>query len=484
MKTRQAKALPPARGSYWCHTMSYATARKRGANSEINKLYPEDRSVHEWYRFVLSFPPHLVRQYLGRFGIGAGQRVLDPFCGTGTVLVECKKLGIASVGIEANAMAHFATSVKTDWTPDPDRLAEHACHVAEVATAQLRTEGIEDNPLSHDLPDPHTSLRTLPPESMRLLPKDSISPLPLHKTLVLLECLEQNRRAEFHRHELLALAKAVVYSISNLHFGPEVGVGKPKHDAPVISTWLAGVHGMVSDLREVEQRKDVPAVAHLADSRRLLDALEPGSIDAVITSPPYPNEKDYTRTTRLESVLLGLIRTMDELRALKKGLLRSNTRNVYKGDDDDAWIATYPEIKRIADEIEARRIALGKTSGFEKLYARVTKLYFGGMARHLAELRTVMRPGGKLAYVVGDQASYLQVMIPTGQLLADIGKSLGYEVTGIDLFRTRLATATKAQLREEILVLTWPCDGHRVVANTFPHAHNEGHGRRTVSSAQ
>jgi DNA modification methylase len=448
--------------------MSYATARKRGVNSEINKLYPEDRSVHEWYRFVLSFPPHLVREYLGRFSIGEGQRVLDPFCGTGTVLVECKKLGIESVGIEANAMAHFATSVKTDWTPDPDGLAEHARHVAAMATAQLRAEGIEDNPLSQGLPNLQISLRTLPPESMKLLLKDSISPLPLHETLVLLECLEQNYGAAFHRHELLALAKALVYSISNLHFGPEVGVGRPRHDAPVISTWLAGVHGMVDDLRKVQHHKGVPVVAHHADSRRLLDVLEPSSIDAVITSPPYPNEKDYTRTTRLESVLLGLVRNMDDLRALKKGLLRSNTRNVYKGDDDDAWIAEYPEIVRIADEIEARRIALGKTSGFERLYAKVTKLYFGGMARHLAELRTVLRPGGKLAYVVGDQASYLQVMIPTGQLLADIGKSLGYEITSIDLFRTRLATATKAQLREEIVVLTWPGEGRRLSANVLP----------------
>ncbi|HEV7126192.1 MAG TPA: DNA methyltransferase, partial [Ktedonobacterales bacterium] len=82
--------------------MSYATARKRGANSEANKLYPEDRAVHEWYRFVLSFPPHLVREYLQRFKVGSEQRVLDPFCGTGTVLVECKKLGIPSVGVEAN----------------------------------------------------------------------------------------------------------------------------------------------------------------------------------------------------------------------------------------------------------------------------------------------------------------------------------------------------------------------------------------------
>ena len=78
------------------------------------------------------------------------------------------------------------------------------------------------------------------------------------------------------------------------------------------------------------------------------------------------------------------------------------------------------------------------------------------MARHFAELRDILRPGAKLAYVVGDQASYLQVMIRTGELLADIAQSLGYELVRIDLFRTRLATATKEQLREEVVVLQWP----------------------------
>ncbi len=109
----------------------------------------------------------------------------------------------------------------------------------------------------------------------------------------------------------------------------------------------------------------------------------------------------------------------------------------------------------IANEIEQRRIQLGKTSGFERLYARLTKLYFGGMARHLAELRRKLKPGARLAYVVGDQASYLRVMIRTGQLIADIALSLGYQVVGIDLFRTRPATATKDELREEVVLLRW-----------------------------
>ena len=82
--------------------------------------------------------------------------------------------------------------------------------------------------------------------------------------------------------------------------------------------------------------------------------------------------------------------------------------------------------------------------------------YFGGIARHLAEMRSILRPDAHLAYVVVDQASYLRVMIPTSRLIAEIGKSLGYEVDAIDLFRTRLATATKVQLREEVVILKWP----------------------------
>ena len=188
----------------------------------------------------------------------------------------------------------------------------------------------------------------------------------------------------------------------------------------------------------------------------MIPSLAPCSVDAVITSPPYPNEKDYTRTTRLEMVLLGFVHNRAELQSLKRGLIRSNTRSVYRGDDDDRWVEAYPEIQRIAGAIEARRIELGKTSGFERMYARVTKLYFGGMARHLSDLRGVLRPGAHLAYVVGDQASYLRVMIRTGQILAEIAQSLGYELVGIDLFRTRLATATKEQLSEEVVVLRWP----------------------------
>lgn len=416
------------------------------ANATANRLDAIDRVIHDWYRFVLSFPPHLVREYLERFKLTPGQTVLDPFCGTGTTIVEAKLHGIGGIGIEANALAHFASSVKTDWTVDPDELLECAQEIAKNA-AQIITA------------TPAGSLRTLEAEAESLLLKDSISPLPLHKALVLREMIERSLARRRQRHLRLALARTLVYDVSNLHFGPEVGVRRTKlKDAPVVECWLAAVQRIANDLRVVDCTAP-PSVIHHADARRLASLLlQPRTIDAVFTSPPYPNEKDYTRTTRLESVVLGFIKNKEDLRAIKQGLLRSNSRNVYKHDDDDRWIAHNAEIQSLAAEIEQRRLDLGKTSGFEKMYARVTRHYFGGMTRHLAELRPFLKSGAYLGYVVGDQASFFQVLIQTGRLLADIAAELGYEVVSIDLFRTRLATATKQQMREEVVVLRWP--GH------------------------
>lgn len=393
--------------------MRTPVALRPALNGEQNRLRPEDRPVHEWYRFVLSFPPHLVRTYLEQFGLEPGQRVLDPFCGTGTTLVEAKKMGVSATGLEANPMPCFASRVKLDWTPDADGLEDHAEQVAAAAYHEIERAGFGDDVDLSRYADSR-DLFTLSPDRRDLLLTDSISPLPLHKALVLLRCLDSRRDERFVNLERLALAKSVIQRSSNLHFGPEVGVGPAKQDAPVIGPWLAGVRAMADDLRALRGRPPVPSEVHAADAREVGAVLPQGSIDGVITSPPYPNEKDYTRTTRLESVLLGFISSKAELRSYKKGLLRSNTRGVYISDTDDLRVATHPEIARIAEEIESRRMAMGKTSGFERLYARVTRLYFGGMVRHLEGLRSVLRPGARLAYVVGDQASYLRVMIRTG----------------------------------------------------------------------
>ena len=419
---------------------------------QSNAVSPEDRPIHNWYRFVLSFPPHLVREYIDDFGLTSEDTILDPFCGTGTTVVESKLRGHKAVGIEANPFPYFASSVKTDWDIDPDTLIDMGETIAQDTQRILSKQGISDGTHCSSV---DFSLRTLPEHTTRALIKNSISPLPLHKFLVLRDQIENFQHATEHKHLTLALGTALVTEIGNLKFGPEVGVGKIRDDVFVTEAWLNQIRKMAADLRQVQGRSFPQSQVYMGDARNLVCVLKSQSIDAVITSPPYPNEKDYTRTTRLESVLLGFYKDMGQLRKLKKTLLRSNTRGIYVADEDDKWVSDNQRVQRIADEIERRRIELGKTSGFEKLYSRATKLYFGGMTRHLAMLRNLLKPNAQLAYVVGDQASYLQVLIRTGEILAEIAENLGYEPIRIDLFRTRFATATQTELREEVVVLKW-----------------------------
>ena len=407
-----------------------------------NQMRAADRPIHDWYRFVLSYPPHLVRNYVERFQIEPGQTILDPFCGTGTTMVEARKLGIESVGIEAVPMSAFAARTKLNWDAAPDDLARDANRIATSAQSQIERAASD-------------ALRALPDSQANLLLTNSISPLPLHKTLILRDAIRA-LGSDHSAHHLLALARLLPTEIGNLRFGPEIGLGAVKDDAPVLDLWKRQVERMASDLRIWKDRARVPAAVIQGDARLPSQLLPAASVDAVITSPPYPNEKDYTRTVRLESVLLGFLNDRGDLRHTKRALVRSNTRGVYKADDDDRWLAQFPEIRALADEIEQRRITLGKTSGFEKTYHRVTRLYFGGMARHFESLSRILKPGASLAYVVGDQASYFRIMIRTGELLGRIAEQLGYKVIARDLFRTRAATATRSQINEEVLLLSWP----------------------------
>jgi DNA modification methylase len=423
-------------------------------NSTRNKLEACDRKFHDWYRFVLSYPPHLVRDYIEDFGLTSDDLLLDPFSGTGTTILEAKIQGIPSIGIEANPVAHFAGSVKTSWDVDIDQLKKITEKVRTEVTKTFKREGISDQPSEENLA--FGNLKGFNEEQANVILTDSISPLPLHKCLTLLQSINKHKKTPFYQYLALALANAAVYEFSNLRFGPEVGVGKIKVDYAVLESWYSQISKMISDLESKVGMESVRANIILNDAREVGSLLAPNSISAVITSPPYPNEKDYTRTTRLESVLLGFINNKKELQTFKRGLLRSNTRGVYKGDTDDLYVANFPEIQKIASDIELRRLELGKDSGFEKLYHTVTKLYFGGMAKHLTELKKVLKPGAQLAYVVGDQASFLRVMIRTGHLLGEIAESLGYELVRIDLFRTRFSTATKSDLNEEVVILRWP----------------------------
>jgi hypothetical protein len=218
---------------------------------------------------------------------------------------------------------------------------------------------------------------------------------------------------------------------------------------------------MISELAAVQAAGLADTTARvLAEDARELSHV-PGRISAVITSPPYPNEKDYTRTTRVESILLRLVSDRASLREVKESLLRSNTRNIFVNDRDGDEVKEFASIQKVCHEIEKRRIELSKDSGFERLYHKVVAHYFGGMRRHLRALRPKLRTRARLAYVVGDQLSFLMVPVATARLLSEIAEAEGYKTIGCNLWRERIGTKVRnsrtnektVRVREEVLLL-------------------------------
>jgi len=429
-------------------------------NTERNRIQSNDLAIHNWYQFILGYPPHLVREYLEKFDVIDDDVVFDPFCGTGTTPVEALKNGISCYGLEANPVAAFASKVKTYANYKPEVLREYLAYIYCSMKASYKHHGFLE--LQEDLFVYKTKLMTvtidnvtdLPEEQKKVIPKGFISPKPLQKVLIIREIIRRIENEAISDFFLLALATFIVKQAGNVRFGPEVGRTKPKDDIESVSTFTKITESMISDVQRT--RLDAYAQIIPGDARELDKYLSQNllsRINAVITSPPYPNEKDYTRSTRLESVLLDFIRNKQELRDIKEKLLRSNSRNVFASDTDGQYIRRFSRITSIAEEIEQRRLDLNKTSGFEKHYKKIVLHYFGGMYRHFKTLKPFLAKNCKLAYVVGDQMSFFRVLIPTAELLAEIADSLDYRVNSIVLWRTRAATATKMQINENVLIL-------------------------------
>ena len=445
-----------------------STSENKRRNGKINALQAEDAPIHDWYRFVLSYPPHLVRQYTLALGLNGRDLLLDPFCGTGTTLVEARKNAIASFGCDAHPFAAMISRVKTNWELDPGILKHHLEGMLSRGEILMTKHGLAsltwDSKFFRE-PDPGSQNGfDLTEDEQKLLPTGFLSHRPLQRLLILKEEIEaelKSRPAAYREFFLVALSAVIANGAGNFAFGPEIYRTKPKADYDVLGHFARHASKMVRELASIRESisQPQPCTVCCGDARELRGV--PEGISAVITSPPYPNEKDYTRTTRVECIVLGLLRNRQELRQVKESLLRSNTRNIFVEDDDSEEVTEFKSIQSICQDIERRRIELNKDSGFERLYHKVVAHYFGGMRRHFRALYPKLRRRAQLAYVVGDQLSFLMVPVATARLLSEVAGAEGYKTVGCDLWRERVGTKVRnspgnertVRIREEVLLL-------------------------------
>lgn len=70
--------------------------------------------THWWYPYKAKFHPQMIKALINWCGLKSGETLLDPFCGSGTALVEAKTLGINSIGIDISPLCRLITKVKCD----------------------------------------------------------------------------------------------------------------------------------------------------------------------------------------------------------------------------------------------------------------------------------------------------------------------------------------------------------------------------------
>jgi hypothetical protein len=400
--------------------------------------------LHSSYSFALAFDAELVGEFLNRLDVDEKSLILDPFCGTGTTLLESKLRHVRAVGIDANPVCVIASKGKTDWHVNPRDVREFMARSLLRAskfynTYRSRVHSAQKCKKKHWVISDPLFVKSAAGMYLResgLLRRGWISPRPALKTLLLAQELwEVSLPAR--NFLLLSLFGLLVPEISNMGYGPEIFRKRVRRDRDVFGIFRRRVEQNLEKLEYLQSNfQPCQTIVKLGDSSgSVFNDFRRRSVTTVITSPPYLSDHDYSRLTRLELVFSGHVRSRRDLRLLKTRLLRSSSKNVYSADCLGELVKDIPSVASVTRAIS--REAGGRGSGFARVYPRLIGEYFGGIYRHFQRISPALRRGARCAYVVGDQSSFFGIPIPTARIVGELAErcGAGLRVTGLEPLR-------------------------------------------------
>ena len=383
-----------------------------------------DAPVHRWVPWIAGYSKHFVEDALARF-TDSPSVVLDPFAGVGTTLVEADLAGHEAVGFEINPYAAFAAQAKLKaHLVDPDYLRSTVDRFMVFMEKGVRRR---------------TKPRTIPPALFRTR-TPFYSPKVEHKVLLAWDFIadREPRITDIYR---LAFAATMV-NYSNYSYEPSLGrkatVGRPDvDDYNVAEAMMSKVLQMADDsawyrdTRDPRRRKDGRIL-----KRSFFDGysnLEAGSVDLLVTSPPYLNNYHYNRNTRPQMYWLGFCSSPSDMKYLEElnfGTYWQNAR-----DQDHVELDPSIEDKTIRQTLaKVRQKNPDKEIYGGSGWANYAARYFNDCSRFLEGAAWCLRPGATALVVIGN--SILQgVPIPTDRFLAKIAAARGFEVAGIHVPR-------------------------------------------------
>jgi hypothetical protein len=356
--------------------------------------------THTIHRFPGKFVPQVARELLHLVGATDRTLIADPFCGSGTSLVEASLLGVPAMGVDFDPLAILISHAKT--------VALSEKQITTLGTYWSGALGVCDyHDLTAAVPNLH---HWFTPEIAGQLAFIKRKAMQLHDDAL--------------RLFSLVVFSSVIRRVSNADDQTQKtyvsGTLRKTPPTPVVLFPFfmeKAIRGMAS----YSACERAPVLVERGDARNWSG---PAAIDAIITSPPYIDSIDYVYNQMLEYFwlydVLGLA-SVDEVRALRKEPIGFRRSDVASGLERMYAISTR------AGELLAPVLATIQSAS--KKEAENVVGYFEDFAKHIEATKKILRRGGVYSLVIGE--SHIRgVTVPTPTILAALFESSGFEDMG------------------------------------------------------
>ncbi|MFX1286694.1 MAG: hypothetical protein ACFFB5_23860 [Promethearchaeota archaeon] len=396
--------------------------------------------IHRWFPYKEGFSQSFVENMFKRYKINKKSRIFDPFTGCGTILVEAKKREIYSAGFELNPFVHFLAKVKLNWDIDIILLEQVFNEI--LNKYKFLKSNKEKN---KEFLEAKTNI-TLKPPSMNTLEK-FYDKNTITRLLILKEHWFFLDNISL-RNLLMLIFSSLLVDMSNASRSPSLGYKKSKMtmEKNVWEEYVNRLNIVIQDLKWIRKKYNVKNNNYklVMEDNRTSKAFDGEKFTNIITSPPYVNNIDYIRNTKLELFWCDFVKSKEAFYQLKKAFSRSFLGSIKENE----IIEVSPSIVKLAEEIK-------QSKPFNKKVPAMITAYFKDMETTFKNLNKILEPGAKIAVVIGDSC-FSNVHIPTDILLCELLKPLGYIVEEIEIVRFRRSTFHKTKLRECIIHLRYP----------------------------
>jgi hypothetical protein len=405
-------SLPPAVG--------HAKYNSRSGAFVDNMCLP----VHRWFRYSAGFSAdwvrHLVRQEKDLKGT---LRVLDPFAGVGTTLLACDAEQVESVGFETHPFIHRVSRAKL-----------RAIHLNVENLASLMEHFLEDA----------LAAKPRSPDKVAVL----LSKCYAHNTLVKLNALKETYLSEYtsptpESEVLWLVVTSILRSCSCAGTAQWQYVLPNKKKKKILDPFQAfrlKASEVLGDILNAQQAGWAAKSRMLLTDARVPQIPQEMHFDAVITSPPYPNNYDYSDATRLEMTFWGEVSNWGDLhQAVRKYLVCSCSQHSAAERLVLEDLLKEDVLKPIRDDltVACSRLATARLSrGGRKSYHTMAAAYFVDLGRAFQALRPLCADGSVICFVIGDSAPY-GVHLKVDQWLGDLAVAAGFKSYRFEKIRDR-----------------------------------------------